>query len=346
MIRDTAKAYPANPTNIVRAFQKSKTQHPVRWQRLRKLKVISLFAGAGGLDLGFIQAGHQVIWANDHDPDSVDTYRTNIDKHIVLGDIADFDPRITPSADVLIGGLPCQGFSLANINKIDNDARNDLHAQFVRFLIAKRPKFFMIENVRGMLSLDGGKVFERILSSLEKAGYLIDYKLLNAADFGVPQTRIRLLIIGVRWDLRGSHRYVFPRPTHSKDRSGGSFNKSWITIKAALKGIPEPKAKHCLLNHVGSQYKVTNRNFTGHRRTDPSKPSPTILARGDGKGGVCAIQHPRNHRRLTVRESAIIQTFPIDFEFKGKINSMYRQVGNAVPVRLARYLASGFQERH
>ena len=340
-----ARTNPAIQRNSGQAFLKSETDRPSRWRRMRKLTVISLFAGAGGLDLGFIQAGHQIVWANDHDPDSVETYKANIDKHIVLGDIGDFDPRTTPSTDVLIGGLPCQGFSLANINKIDNDARNDLHAQFARFLFAKRPKYFMMENVRGMLSLDGGKAFKEILSSLDKAGYATEHKLINAADFGVPQTRIRLFIIGVRRDLIGSYRYVFPQPTHTKDPSVGSINKSWIALKAALKGIPEPSGKHCLLNHVGSKYKVTNRNFTGHRRTDPNKPSPTILARGDGKGGVCAIQHPRNHRRLTVRESAIIQTFPIDFAFTGKINSMYRQVGNAVPVRVAMCIASGFQER-
>ena len=91
-------------------------------------------------------------------------------------------------------------------------------------------------------------------------------------------------------------------------------------------------------NHICSQYKVTNRNFTGHRATNPNKPSPTILARGNGGGGVCALQHPKNHRRMSIREQATIQTFPLDFEFTGSMNSCYRQVGNAVPVLFAQHL--------
>jgi len=105
-----------------------------------------------------------------------------------------------------------------------------------------------------------------------------------------------------------------------------------------LADIPEPADKHTLINHICSKYKVTNRNFTGHRTTDPTKPSPTILARGNGKGGVCAIQHPENHRRMSIREQAIIQTFPNSFEFIGSMNSCYRQVGNAVPVNFGKAL--------
>ena len=100
----------------------------------------------------------------------------------------------------------------------------------------------------------------------------------------------------------------------------------------------KPDEPHNLPNHICSQYKVTNRNFTGHRTTDPEMPSPTILARGNAKGGVCAIQHPRNHRRMSIREQAIVQTFPLGFEFIGRMNSCYRQVGNAVPVTFGRAL--------
>ena len=108
----------------------------------------------------------------------------------------------------------------------------------------------------------------------------------------------------------------------------------------ALDSVPEPHDSHDLTNHIFSKYKVTNRNFTGHRTTNPNMPSPTILARGNGKGGVCALQHPRNHRRMSIREQAILQTFPLDFEFAGKMNSCYRQVGNAVPVLFARVLGA------
>ena len=119
--------------------------------------------------------------------------------------------------------------------------------------------------------------------------------------------------------------------------------KKWVSIGEALASIHEP-SDHLtdLKNHVYSKYKVTNRNFTGHRKTDPNKPSPTILARGNGKGGVCAIQHPMNHRRMSIREQAIIQTFPLNFEFFGAMNSCYRQVGNAVPVLFGEALGYQF----
>lgn len=313
-----------------------------RWRRASNLKIASLFAGTGGLDLGFIHANHDVVWANDFQLDSVLSYRKNIGDHIVCGDISDIPACEIPEIDLLAGGLPCQGFSNANVNKVDNDARNDLYAQFVRILLAKQPKFLLIENVRGMLSLDGGAAFQKILDALDDAGYDTQHKVLNAADFGVPQTRIRLFVVGVRKDLAGRYRYTFPEPTHSKKPIETGL-RPWVTVGEALAGIPDPAEGTELLNHVCSNYKVTNRNFTGHRATDPNKPSPTILARGNAGGGVCAIQHPKNHRRMSVRESAIIQTFPATFEFVGKTNSMYRQVGNAVPVLLAERVARGFE---
>jgi DNA (cytosine-5)-methyltransferase 1 len=133
--------------------------------------------------------------------------------------------------------------------------------------------------------------------------------------------------------------FQFPTPTHASPARAVDLGlRPWQTITQGLNGIPDPGLSHRMPNHVYSRYKVTNRNFTGHRTTDPAKPSPTILARGNGKGGVCAIQHPGNHRRMSVREQAAIQTFPNDFEFVGAMNSCYRQVGNAVPVLFARML--------
>jgi DNA (cytosine-5)-methyltransferase 1 len=315
-----------------------------KWRPLAGLRVASLFAGTGGLDLGFINAGHKVLLANDVDHDSAQSYTLNIGDHMICGDVADIAATQVPTIDILTGGLPCQGFSNANVNKIDGDARNDLYAQFVRILLAKQPKFFLIENVRGMLSLDGGNAFKKILAALDDAGYATSYKVLNAADYGVPQTRMRLFVVGVKKSMAKRYRFTFPTPTHSRypERTG---LKPWVSVGHALQGIPEPGPETSLLNHVCSQYKVTNRNFTGHRRTDESKPSPTILARGNAGGGVCAIQHPQNHRRMSVRESAVIQTFPLEFAFCGKTNSMYRQVGNAVPVLLATHVARGFEEK-
>lgn len=307
-----------------------------------KLKVASLFSGAGGLDLGFTLSGHRIVWANDIDPDSTNTYLLNIGKEIVCGNIDKIDTSRVPNFDILIGGFPCQGFSRANIHRVEKDKRNSLYIQVVRILRDRRPKFFLLENVKGIISLNSGKDFNEIKSALEESGYDIQYKVLNAADYGVPQSRVRVIIVGIRSDLAEKYKYDYPNPTHSK--LGDKLPK-WISIGDVLKDIPEPNEVHKLKNHVCSSYKVVNRDFTGHRLTDPNKPSPTILARGNGGGGVCAIPHPNNTRRLTVRESAMMQTFPMDFEFLGSLTSMYRQIGNAVPVEFAKKIAAGFKKK-
>lgn len=300
------------------------------------MRVCSLFSGAGGLDLGLIQSGHTVVWANDFDADCVSTYRHNIGDHIVLGSIEDISSSEIPDVDVVVGGFPCQGFSQANMLRFEDDERNRLYLEFRRVVEDKRPQWFLAENVRGILSLGGGQAIERIKRDFSNAGYRVQVRLFNTADYGVPQTRLRVIIAGTRKDLPSSCDYEYPEPTHSKRPIGNQ--KSWISIGEALAHIPEPEEAPHILNHVYSRYKVTNRNFTGHRTTDSSKPSPTILARGNGKGGVCAIQHPQNHRRMSIREQATVQTFPEDFEFIGKLNSCYRQVGNAVPVLFGKYL--------
>jgi DNA (cytosine-5)-methyltransferase 1 len=304
------------------------------------MRVASLFSGAGGLDLGFKSAGHKIVWANDFDSDSCITYRNNVGDHIFCGDIASFNPNDLPDFDILIGGFPCQGFSRANVNKKVGDDRNNLYLHVIRFLKAKKPKYFCLENVRGILTLNKGSDFEEIQAALIELGYTVKFKVLNAADFGVPQSRVRVIIIGIRCDLTNEFNFEYPEPTHS--RNGDGSKEKWVSISSVLEGIGEPEDATNLVNHICSNYKVTNRDFTGHRKTDPEKPSPTILARGNGGGGVCAIPHPQNHRRLSVRESAIMQTFPMDFEFFGSLSSMYRQVGNAVPVKLAEKIARVF----
>jgi DNA (cytosine-5)-methyltransferase 1 len=300
------------------------------------VKVISLFSGAGGLDLGLKQAGHKIVWANDIDPDAVETYRANLGSEIVEADIGTLDPRNLPDAEVVVGGFPCQGFSLANRSRWEGDERNSLFRQFVRVLRAKEPAFFVAENVKGLLSLGGGEVKLKILKAFRAAGYHVEYRLLNAADYGVPQNRQRVIFLGSRLDLPEEVRLSFPEPTHARPSVASSLGlKPWVSVGEALESIPDVSDEHRLKNHVSSAYKVAYRNFTGHRVTDPTKPSPTILARGNGKGGVCAIPHPYRARRMSVRESAVVQTFPMSFEFVGGLNSMYRQVGNAVPVKLA-----------
>lgn len=300
------------------------------------MDVVSLFSGAGGLDLGLIQAGNRVIWANDIDFNAVETYRKNIGSHIVHADIKDVDLKTIPYADVVVGGFPCQGFSVANMKRSTNDERNQLYLFFKEVVSVNQPLFFIAENVKGILSLDHGNAIRTIVDDFKSAGYLVEYHLVNMADYGVPQTRQRVIIVGQKSSLCDHFLFRFPSQTHS--RNGENGFKKWESIKSAISHFPDPDSPNNVLNHKYSAYKVEFRNFTAHRETDPDKPSPTILARGNGGGGVCAIPHYNGRRRLSVRESASIQTFPESFEFIGSLGSCYRQIGNAVPVQFAKLL--------
>lgn len=297
------------------------------------MTVVSLFSGAGGLDLGLKRAGNRIVWANDIDESAVATYRRNIGDHIVCADIKDIDPKSIPDADVVVGGFPCQGFSLANRMRTVGDERNSLYKFFYRTILEKQPRFFIAENVKGILSLGGGAVVQKIVEDFSAAGYRVEKRLVNMADYGVPQTRQRVIFVGQRNGVSGDFLFRFPVPTH-----GSGTSRPWVSIQKALAHFPDPDAPNKVKNHVYSAYKVAFRNFTGHRPTDADKPCPTILARGNGGGGVCAIPHYNGRRRLTIRESAAIQTFPDSFEFVGRMNSCYRQIGNAVPVLFAEKL--------
>jgi len=303
------------------------------------MKVASLFSGVGGLDLGFLKAGHVIVWANDFFPDAVETYKRNIGDHIVLGDITKISAEDIPNHDILIGGFPCQGFSVANIKRGARDSRNKLYHEFLRILSEKKPKYFVAENVKGILSLSKGKVFETILADFAKTGYKVKYKLLNAADFGVPQRRERVIILGVRTDI--NKELQFPVPTHSATPNNKKL-KPWVSIGAALQDIPEPDAEHRLSNHTYSKFKLKFNGYLGNRTINPNLPAPTVTARGDDRGGVVVLHHPNNHRRMSVRELATTQSFPKNFVFCGPNSSAYRQIGNAVPPVLARAIALMF----
>lgn len=295
------------------------------------MNIVSLFSGAGGLDLGLLQAGHNILWAIDIDKDAVSTYKANISDNIVLDDITKIDFSSLPDCDLIVGGFPCQGFSLANLRRNISDERNILYKSFYKAINTKKPKYFIAENVKGILSLGKGEIVKQIVSDFKNAGYDVSVNLVNMADYGVPQTRQRVIFLGTRLDCL-DRRFILPHKTHEKD---GIHLPRWISMEEAISHFPEPSEDCIIPNHVCSNYKITVRNFTGHRKSDPSKPSPTILARGNGGGGVVAIPHYNGIRRMTIRESACIQTFPDDFVFWGAMNSCYRQIGNAVPVHFA-----------
>lgn len=302
------------------------------------MRVVSLFSGAGGLDLGFKMAGHSIVWANDLYEDAVKTYAHNIGDHIVCEDITKVPTSAIPDCDIVIGGFPCQGFSVANIKRHEDDARNELYKQLIRVIREKQPKFFVAENVKGILSLGNGKIIEMIINDFENLGYNVQKKVLNAADYGVPQTRQRVIIVGVRKDLDFSYNY--PTPTHNS--SGKDGLKQWVSVNEALKNFPNPDEPNNIPNHTYSKYKLHFNGYLGHRPLDPQKPAPTVTARGDNKGGVVILPHPNAQRRMTCRELAAVQSFPADYLFCGNNSSIYRQIGNAVPPLLAKAVAEEF----
>ena len=306
------------------------------------MRVISLFSGCGGLDLGFVKAGAEIIWANDIDCDAVKTYKKNIGEHIVCKDIYKVKAdEIPDGADLIAGGFPCLGFTVAKGKSRNiNDSVNFLYKEYLRILKAKMTKYFLIENVPGMKSgKEFNAFFENMIKEFEDAGYRVKYKTLLASDYGVPQNRRRIIIIGTRKDIEQEPN--FPEPTHSKD--GGLLFKKHITLKDAIADLPSQYSDD-IPNHSGSKHKVKINGYVGNRLLDWDKPSPTITGRGSRSGGAVIHPHPNRLRRLSVRECARLQSFPDDFIFLGSNSACFAHIGNAVPPIMSFYLAKEFRK--
>jgi DNA (cytosine-5)-methyltransferase 1 len=265
----------------------------------------------------------------------------NIGDHITLADLESIISERIPGCDIVIGGFPCQGFSVANTSRTVDDPRNKLYREMLRVIKDKKPLFFLAENVKGLVSLGKGAVLDKIIGDFNEAGYRVKWTVLNAADYGVPQTRQRVFILGTRNDL--TIEVDFPTTTHADPKRGlHVFKKPWVGIGKALAGVPDPDDEHGIPNHTYSKYKLRFNGYLGHRTIDPTRPAPTVTARGDDRGGVVVLHHPNNQRRMSARELAITQSFPVDFIFSGTQSSVYRQIGNAVPPMLAEALAKQF----
>jgi DNA (cytosine-5)-methyltransferase 1 len=302
------------------------------------LKVASMFAGCGGLDYAFHMQPdiYNVVYVNDFDMDACNTYEKNYNFKPECNDIAKIEN--IPDCDILTGGFPCQGFSVANQNRLETDNRNKLYLELVRLLRLKKPKYFIFENVKGILSLGKyetdedkknhkGSVFKMIVSDLENCGYNVHTKLFKLKWYDIPQNRERVIFIGVRNDI--SERIHFDWPTETKEITK--------TLKDAIGDLPIDYDEE--LQHVGSKQKVYINGYMGNRKLDWDKIAPTITGRGGGTGGPCINVHPSGERRMTIREYARIQTFPDTFKFEGSKSSMYRQIGNAVPPKFSYILS-------
>lgn len=297
-----------------------------------KYRVVSLFCGAGGLDLGFDQAGFKTIWANDINKDACETHKQWSHAEVVCGDIKDIDINSIPNCDVVIGGFPCQGFSLAGPRKID-DKRNILYKFFVNVVEAKKPKAFVAENVKGILTLGGGEIIKAIIADFASRGYKVKAKLLNASDYGVPQDRLRVILVGIRNDIQKE--WMYPEPFKYK-----------VTLRDAIGNMPEPKPSEVCDAPYSSRFMSRNRrrnwdeqSFTipAMAKQCPLHPSSPLMSKLQQDHWVFGIG---TTRRLSWREAAAIQTFPKNLEFQGNLTSIYQQIGNAVPVKLAEVLAT------
>lgn len=327
--------------NVNRNNMENQPKEPIKKLKIAnpKLRVASMFAGCGGLDFAFHKETdiYNVVYVNDFDKDSCNTYEKYYNFKPQCEDITKIET--IPDCDILTGGFPCQGFSVANLYRKETDGRNKLYLELVRLLKLKKPKYFIFENVKGILSLGGyennedkknhkGKIFKMIISDLEECGYQVNTKLFKVKWYDIPQNRERVIFIGIRNDI--SEKINFEWPIEKQEITK--------TLKDAIGDLPIEYNEE--IQHIGTKHKVKLTGYMGNRKLDWNKISPTITGRGGGTGGPVINVHPSEKRRMTVREYARIQTFPDDFMFMGSISSMYKQIGNAVPPKLSFVLSN------
>ena len=338
-----------------------------------KPRVLSLFCGAGGFDLGFIQGGFEIILGIDNNKRAVQTYSSNFSHPVLCKNIEEVKVEELPDCDVVIGGFPCQGFSSANSFRSYDDPRNSLYKEYLRIVQGKKPKVFVAENVKGLLSMKAPsreRIIDIIQKDFSKVGYYTSYVLVDAKNYDVPQSRQRVFIFGVQKEL-----YDFKSKrlkVHSKHKT---YKKTFIvteemlrefypvfglehlvpheyivTQREALKDIPFVKEEAWELYKLSGRFMTRNRNSSWDDvartvLTSPESlhPSSTKMVRR-GKDDYVFVDDPPVYRTYTWRESAALQTFPKDFIFCGKKTSIYEQVGNAVPVNLAWYISKVTQK--
>ncbi len=324
------------------------------WKRARKRRrkesptVISLFAGCGGSSLGYAMAGYRELLAVDWDKNAVETFKLNFPKvPLFAGDITELsvdeamkmaELEASGELDILDGSPPCQGFSISGLRQLD-DPRNQLFNEFVRLLIGLKPKVFIMENVTGMVKGKMKIVFTEVLTSLKKAGYKVKAKVLNAAFYGVPQMRRRLIFIGIRDDLN-----IEPSFPESKTRP--------ITVKEAI-GWLNPDEAGVIGSNKGKWLRYARHLQMGQSVADihpqkfgwslfklhPDKPAPTVC-KIMGIGKLATMYHYDKYRMLGVNEVKMICSFPLQFRFVGKAHLAWQQMGNSVPPLFMEAIAS------
>ncbi|MEN5253489.1 DNA cytosine methyltransferase [Alcaligenes aquatilis] len=312
---------------------------------------VSVFCGGGGLDLGFTAAGFKPLFSSDVVPIYCETINNNLGGHIAEPhDITELSglavvSRVGSNVDVVIGGPPCQSFSILGSRKSTTDPRGQLVYEYARFIKEIAPRAFLLENVPGILTINKGADWKELLTFFEReTGYHIQWTKLNAVWFGVPQYRQRVVVVGFR-DEEDYNRFNWPTQLYSESWSEPDLGL--LHPRQAMLAFEDVShlPNHILRKHgerVSTRYSSVppgGRDRKDHTdRVHPNRPSGTVLV-GSGAGGGRPFIHPFEHRHITVREAARLQSFPDWWDFAGGPTAAYRQVGNAVPPLMAKVLA-------
>lgn len=298
---------------------------------------IDLFAGIGGIRMPFQELGGKCVFSSEWDPFAQKTYRVNFDE-VPSGDIAQIDAKDIPNFDILLAGFPCQPFSQAGLKKGFADTRGTMFFEIERIMAKKRPKAFLLENVKQLKGHDHGNTLKTILSHLDSLGYTTDFRILRAADFGVPQNRERIYIVGFdrkKFKLPKNFAFEYPKPSKKKTRLGD-----------------------ILEDNVDEKYTISDKLYAGHLRRkkehlakgngfgfslfDSDSPyTSTLSARYYKDGSEILIEQgkSKNPRKLTPRECARLQGFPEEFIIPVSDTQAYKQFGNSVAVPVVRAVA-------
>lgn len=317
----------------------------------KSLKVASLFCGCGGSDLGMLggfsflgkkyqKLSFEIAYAIDFDKYAVQTYNQNFKHKALCGDVKDQDFKELPDIDVLIGGFPCQSFSTVNPTKDTNDARANLYKEIVRFLETKHPKYFICENVKGLLTLQKGAIIKKITDDFTCKGYKVQYKLIRALEYGVPQRRERVIIVGIRDDINVDFKY--PLPIYNDNNCN--------TLGMVIDKVDIDDKKYYFSERAVQGMKNAKNNMKRGLWQDLNKPCLTIVSHLaktslNSRDPVLLVDKDKElYRRFTPREAARIQSFPDDFTFPVSETQSYKQIGNAVPPVMMWYIAKALQD--
>ncbi|MGL5675131.1 MAG: DNA cytosine methyltransferase [Cellulosilyticaceae bacterium] len=309
------------------------------------MKIASLFAGCGGSDLGAIggfeyigqkykDLSNKLVYVNDIDAKALNTHKKNFEPtQMVCGDIREIDYNTIPDHDLLLGGFPCQSFSTVNPSKDPFDERANLYRYMAQVLKIKQPSFFIAENVKGLVTLHKGAIFKRVCEEFEKCGYNLTYALINSADFGIPQRRERIFIVGIKKEYE--KRYEFPKTTHSQCLD--TTKKTWVPLNKVIDSLIPEDEKYYFSKKAVEGMKNAKNNMKRGLYQDLDAPCLTItshLAKVslNSRDPVLLVDAEKElYRRFTPREAARIQSFPDSFELVGSQADAYRQIGNAIP---------------